>query len=242
MSGRARRGAQLKGCWGVMRHLGPRSDRASTPLLAAIEACRRHLWGAAAFSALVNLLYLAPTLYMLQVYDRVVPNEGLLTLAFLTAALVGALASLALFDMVRSRLLVRASARLDRQLARAVMEMTLKPGEGAKPLSSQVVRELDVFRQTLTGAGIVAVFDAPWTPVYVLVCFGIHWTLGIVGLLGAVTLALIAFRSQQATTQPMRRANEAAGLAYASHQYSAGHSGVIRALGMREMMLNRHLS
>ncbi|MBL7396098.1 type I secretion system permease/ATPase, partial [Escherichia coli] len=75
--------------------------------------CRRHLFAAAVFSALLNLLYIAPTLYMLQVYDRVIPTRGLQTLAFLTLVLIFALATLALLDGIRGRLLVRAGVRLD---------------------------------------------------------------------------------------------------------------------------------
>jgi ATP-binding cassette subfamily C protein len=214
---------------------------ARTALGAALEACRRHLTAAAAFSALVNLLYLAPTLYMLLVYDRVVPNEGVPTLVVLTAVLLIALATLSLLDMVRARLLVRASMRLDRQLARAVLALTLGRHGGMKSITRQVVRELDTFRQTLTGPGIIALFDAPWTPVYMLVCLWIHWSLGLLALGGGVTLAFIAWRSQKVTTGPMQEANQAANLAYVSHEYSAANAGVIRALGMRDMVLNRHL-
>ncbi|MBL7373575.1 type I secretion system permease/ATPase, partial [Escherichia coli] len=77
------------------------------------------------FSALLNLLYIAPTLYMLQVYDRVIPTRGLQTLAFLTLVLIFALATLALLDGIRGRLLVRAGVRLDAALAPQILDATL---------------------------------------------------------------------------------------------------------------------
>src|SRR5512139_3704966 len=92
---------------------------------AALQACRRHFMAVAAFSALLNLLFLVPMLYMLQVYDRVVPTRGQVTLLFLTLVLLFGLVTLALLDFVRSRLLVRASIRLDRQLSGVLLDTSL---------------------------------------------------------------------------------------------------------------------
>jgi ATP-binding cassette subfamily C protein len=218
-----------------------RPNLPSTPLIAALRACKRHFVAAGAFSALLNLLYLAPTLYMLQVYDRVVPTQGKLTLVFLTVAVLVALGTLSLLDMVRGRLLVRASIRLDRRLAGAVLDATLGR-RGAQGMSKQAVRELDAFRQTLTGAGILAVFDAPWTPIYVIVCFIIHPLLGVLALLGASLLLIIALRNERATRAPLQRANEAANIAYVSQEYSTAAADVVRAMGMRRAIVRRHLS
>lgn len=195
---------------------------------------------AGAFSAFLNVLYLAPTLYMLQVYDRVVPTQGKLTLLFLTLAVLLALACLSLLDMVRGRLLVRASVRLDRRLAGAVLDATLGR-KGAQGLTKQAVRELDAFRQTLTGAGILAVFDAPWTPIYIIVCFIIHPVLGLLAMMGASLLVIIALRNERVTRTPMQRANEAANMAYVSQEYSTVSADVVRAMGMREAIVRRHL-
>ena len=213
----------------------------STPLIAALRACKRHFVAAAAFSALLNLLYLAPTLYMLQIYDRVVPTQGLVTLLFMSLVVLFALGTLSLLDMVRSRLLVRASVRLVGGGGGAVLDATLGRHGGAQSLSKQAVRELDTFRQTLTGAGILAVFDAPWTPIYILVCFIIHPLLGVVALLGGGLLLFIAWRNENATREPLKKANAAANLAYVSQEYSAAGSDVVRAMGMRQAMVHRHL-
>jgi ATP-binding cassette subfamily C protein len=205
-----------------------------------LRACKRHFVAAGAFSALLNLLYLAPTLYMLQVYDRVVPTQGKLTLVFLSVAVIGALAALSLLDMVRSRLLVRASIRLDRRLAGAVLDATLGR-KGAQSLSKLAVRELDQFRQTLTGAGILAAFDAPWTPIYLIVCFLIHPLLGLLALMGCSLLLIIALRNEHATRAPLQRASEAANHAYVSQEYSTAAADLVRAMGMRRAIVRRHL-
>ena len=96
----------------------PRSLRNSPTVDAALSCCRRHFTYAALFSAGTNLLFIAPMLYMLQVYDRVVPTQGRITLLFLTLVLVFALLTLAALDALRSRLLVRAGADRPDRLAR----------------------------------------------------------------------------------------------------------------------------
>src|SRR3954452_16574119 len=91
----------------------------------ALHQCRRHFMAAAVFSLLINILYLAPALYMLQVYDRVVPTAGKTTLFFITLALAFALLALSALDMVRNRLLARASQRLDALLAPKILSQMM---------------------------------------------------------------------------------------------------------------------
>ena len=211
-------------------------------MTAAFRACRRHLLNAAVFSALLNLLFIVPMLYMLQVYDRVVPTQGGTTLLFLTLVLVFGLATLSILDAIRSRLLVRASVRLDRVLAHAVLDATLvRPGTGAQRLSKQVVREFDIFRQALSGPAILGVFDAPWSPVYVLIAFLIHPWMGVLAVVGALALLFITWRNELATREPLERANEAAGRAYAGYEFTAASADVVRALGIREALISGHL-
>jgi ATP-binding cassette subfamily C protein len=211
-------------------------------LTAAVRSCRRHFTDAAIFSALLNLLYLAPTLYMLQIYDRVVPTRGQLTLGLLTLVLFFSVGALALLDLVRSRLMVRASMRLDRQLAGAILEATLaRPAGQRAALTKQVMREFDLLRQGLTGPAMLALFDAPWTPIYIVVCFLLHPLLGVVVLAGAITLAGIAVANERATRVKLQLANEASNAAYLSQEFTAAAAEVVRALGMGKAMVARHL-
>ncbi|WP_343521272.1 type I secretion system permease/ATPase [Sphingomonas sp.] len=212
-------------------------------LAAALQACRRHFLAAAGFSALINLLFLAPMLYMLQVYDRVVPTRGALTLLFATLALAVALVALSLLDWVRSRLLVRASVRLDRQLAQPLLDagLALRTGEGG-PGARQAVRDFDVLRQALTGPSMLALFDAPWSPVYVLICFLIHPAIGALVLAGAGVLVLLTLRNEKLTHGPLHDANLAARKAYADQDRVTADADIVRALGMRRALVRRHLA
>src|SRR6476660_9117710 len=127
-------------------------------LAEALADCRQHFIAAAVFSLLINILYLAPTLYMLQVYDRVVPTGGKTTLLFVTMALALALFALSGLDMVRQRLLVRASERVDALLAPRILDQMMGSDTGA---TAQAMRDFDAIRSTIGTPVIAAMFDAP---------------------------------------------------------------------------------
>lgn len=215
------------------------SEPSVTTMEAALATCRKHFFGAAIFSALVNVLHIVPTIYMLQVYDRVVPTRGHQTLVFLTLFLLFSLATLALLDRVRTRLLIRAGVQMDAVLAPMLLDATL--GRPDKPVARQALREFDTLRQTLSGAGVLALFDAPWMPIYVLICFLVHPALGIVALIGGAILALIAWRSERRNKPMLERAQSAAALSYASQDALLNGAEAVRALGMRRAMVARQL-
>lgn len=212
-------------------------------LATALRACRRHFMAVAAFSALLNLLFLVPMLYMLQIYDRVIPTRGSVTLFFLTLVLLFGLTTLSMLDFVRSRLLVRASIRLDRQLAGVLLDTSLaRRDKTFDAVTRQAMREFDTLRQALTGPAIIALCDAPWSPIYILVCLLIHPFIGLLVLAGAALLAIVAFRNQRETSEPLQRAHEAATRAYASQEQVLAGAENVRALGMRQAMVRRHLA
>ena len=210
---------------------------------AALEACRRHFTTAIVFSALVNLLFIVPMLYMLQVYERVVPTRGHTTLYMLTLVLLLGLATMAALDTIRSRLLVKAGVRLDELLARTILQSTLgRPHQSGQRNALQAIREFDVLRQAMTGPAILAVLDAPWVPVYVLVAFLLHPWIGFLSLVGAGLVVLLAVRNEQVTRTRLQEANQAAGLTYSDFESTVAAGDVVRALGMRDAMVNGHLS
>lgn len=209
----------------------------------AVAAIRRHLLFAAVFSALVNILYLSPTLYMLQIYDRVLPTGGRLTLVFITLVIFLALAVLAMLDALRARLLVRAGMALDQRFAGEVLsrQMTARL-EGGQPRAFQAMRDFDIVRQTLSGPAALAFFDAPWTPVYLLFCFLLHPALGTLTLVGGGVLAGLAILNERATKARLQKAQEGSVRAYAVQEAAAAQGEVVRALGMRQALITRELS
>ena len=175
----------------------------SITMKAALDACRRHFAYAALFSALLNLLFIAPMLYMLQVYDRVIPTQGHVTLLFLTLVLVFALATLSALESIRSRLLVRASVRLDQVMAGQIIRATLLQPDSSQRLSRQAVREFDTLRQALTGPAVLGALDAPWVPIYILMAFLIHPWIGVLTLFGAALIVFLAWRNELSTRPPL---------------------------------------
>lgn len=209
---------------------------------AAFEAARRHFAYAALFSALLNILFIAPMLYMLQVYDRVVPTQGRMTLLMLTLILVISLATLAALEAIRSRLLVRASVQLDLALAGPIMRATLAQPDSGQRLARQAVREFDTLRQALTGPAMLGLLDAPWVPVYLLIAFLIHPWIGVLTLVGALIILGLAWRTEVANRGRLQEANAAAGRSYAMYDASVASSDVVRALGMRDALVTGHIA
>jgi PrtD family type I secretion system ABC transporter len=207
-------------------------------LAGALRQCRRHFVAAAVFSLLINILYLAPTLYMLQVYDRVVPTAGKTTLLFVTLALALALVSLSGLDMVRNRLLIRASERVDALLAPKILEQTMA---GEAPGSSQAMRDFDAIRTTIGTPIAAAMFDAPWTPVFLLVAFMLHFWIGIMAVVSAILLVTLAWRNQRSTQARMEVASTAMAAALNAQQAAAMQGATIRGLGMTGAMVARQL-
>ena len=204
----------------------------------ALAQCRRHFVAAAAFSFLINLLFLAPTLYMLQVYDRVVPTGSKMTLLFVTIALGLALASLSMLDMVRARLLVRVGQRLDALIAPRILRQMMSTDSAA---AGQVMRDFDSVRAALAGPAIAAMFDAPWIPVFLGVAFLLHFWIGILAIAGSIVLVTLSWSNQRATAHSIEVSSSAMAAAHSSQQAVAIHGSTVRALGMTGALVERQL-
>ncbi|WP_447759710.1 type I secretion system permease/ATPase [Sphingopyxis panaciterrae] len=214
------------------------------PLEPALQACRRHFALAAAFSALINILYLAPTIYMMQVYDRVVPTGGIFTLLWLTILVAIAIATLSALEAVRSALMARVSLRLDRILAGDILERLLARRTGTKGSSDSgpIMREFDAMRAALSGQAVTALFDAPWTPIYLLVAFLIHPVLGLLVLGAGALLVGLAIAHARRSKPVEDAAKQANNRSYASQEATFRRAEIVRALGMRTAMIRRHLA
>jgi len=204
----------------------------------ALRECKRHFVAAAFFSLLINLLYLSPTIYMLQVYDRIVPTGGELTLLFVTMALVLALGALSMLDMLRNRLLLRASQKLDALLAPEILRQTM----GADSVAAgQAMRDFDTIRGAVGTPVIAAMFDAPWSPVFLLAAFLLHFWIGLLSVVAAMLLVGLAWLNQRSTQSRMEIASTWMAAAHNAQQAAAVHGSTLKALGMVEAVVLRQL-
>lgn len=213
----------------------------TSPLRLALAACRRHFVAAAVFSALVNVLYLAPTLYMLLVYDRVMPTNGLETLLLVSLVGVAALATLSILEWIRSRLLIRSSAQLEQELAGPVLSAVLSQSSLSRVARTQAIRQFDIFRQAMAGHAILTAFDAPWAPIYLLAAFLLHPAVGALCVVAGALMLTLAWLNERATHAPLQAANDAAAMAYAKQDYASAWASEVRALGMGGALVAKQL-
>lgn len=214
---------------------------APSVIAGALDACRRHIGFVILFSAALNLLYLAPSLYMLQVYDRVLTSGGVLTLIYLSLVLFASLAVLAFLDATRVRLLLSMSRRIDRMLAPPVLLAALQREGRSAAGQAHILREFDALRGALTGPPALAAVDAPWAPIYIGVCFLIHPWIGALALLGGLTLVAIAFINQRAMGGPLKASEQASGAMYGLQLADANQGDTARALGMQSALVERQM-
>jgi PrtD family type I secretion system ABC transporter len=206
----------------------------------AVRACREHLRLAAGLSALVNILYLAPTIYMMQVYDRAVPTGGTVTLLWLTIVIAFALLTLSALDAVRARVLIRAGMRLDNELSETVLDRLLASPKDPRSLSA--MREFDTLRQAVSGPPAMALFDIIWTPIYVVVACLVHPLIGLLSLFFCGLLFAITFANERQSRSTAKEAARAMSASYVAQERFAQQGELIRALGMRRATVIRQLN
>jgi PrtD family type I secretion system ABC transporter len=192
------------------------------------------------FSLAINLLLLAPPLYMLQVFDRVITSRSEETLIALTAAAVAALGAMAFLDVLRARLLAAAGIALDRRLGPQVLEGLLaKTVRLAAAEHINGLRDVNTLRTFLVGSGVLALFDAPWLPLFLLIIFLFHPMLGVIALAGAISMWLLAFLNERFGRRPLERVQVEARRAGRFIDMSARNAEVIAALGMLPAVTRR---
>ena len=199
----------------------------------ALWSFRRVFIAVGGFSLAINLLLLVPAVYMLQMYDRVLTSRNEATLVMLSLLMVGLLALEAALEYVRSHALVRTSAALDLRLGPRVFDASFARQLGATAGSAADPHgDMSAVRRFLTGRSLLAFFDAPWTPVYIVVAFLLSPWLGLYALLAALVLLGLAWLNERATGPLIAQSGA---LAAAARQDAAGslrNAEVVEAMGM----------
>jgi PrtD family type I secretion system ABC transporter len=170
-----------------------------------VKSLRPFVLPAAMASLVLNLMLLVPALFTVQVFDRVLASRSVETLAMLSMLVVLSLALAHAMDLLRARLLSGAGGLLARTLSAAALQRSLLraagPGRGG---GDEAQRDVSRLRQALAGSGVLALFDAPWTPVYLLVITLMHPLLGAAAALGAALLVGLAFLTHRLTAEATR--------------------------------------
>ncbi|MES0033257.1 type I secretion system permease/ATPase [Mesorhizobium sp. M0040] len=217
------------------------SEPPRTTLAAVLASFRRAFAGIALMSGVVNVLALTGSFFMLQVYDRVVPGRSVPTLVGL-AVFAGMLFIFqGVLELIRSRLLVRIGmaldARLSGQVYTALMRLPLRtklPGDGLQSL-----RDLDQVRSFLSSTGPTALFDLPWMPLYLAICFLFHLWIGMTALAGAIILSSLTVLAEVRTREPAKRANSQAAARNSLAEATRRNAEALQAMGFGARIAER---
>jgi PrtD family type I secretion system ABC transporter len=210
------------------------SNTVQPTIRAALESCRGVFLSLGIISAVINILMLTGSFFMLQVYDRVLPSQSVPTLvglAFLATALYVLQGAL---EVIRSRVNVRIGAHLDHTLSSrvydALVRLPLKmrgDGDGLQPL-----RDLDYVRSFLSGGGPAAFFDLPWLPIYLGICFLFHFWIGVTALAGSLVLVALTLLTEYRMRGPTKAAARSATTRTALAAAGRRNAEVLQAMGM----------
>ncbi|HUI96888.1 MAG TPA: type I secretion system permease/ATPase [Xanthobacteraceae bacterium] len=220
---------------------GPLSRDQSDPVAGGLRASARRLVGVAVFSGVINLLTLSGSLYMLQVYDRVIPSRNLATLAGLSLIVLLAYIMQGYFDALRTRMLSRIGTLFDASLQEPIHQaLATLPLRGATPaLMQQPLRDLDQIRTFLSGMGPTAFLDMPWIPIFLIALFLFHPVIGMVAVIGASAIIGITLVTDRQSRGAAKVAMESSAQRQVLADATRRNAEVIRALGMTRRLTAR---
>ncbi len=212
-------------------------------VLSVLKASRGVIISTWVFSCLVNVLMLTGSLFMLQVYDRVIPSSSIPTLVALSFIVLILYLYYGFLEYVRTRLLVRIGRRVEEALRSRVFDaVSFTALKKMGNVGGQPVSDLNTIRQFLGGQGPLAYLDMPWVPIYIVVVFLLHWVLGIVAVVSALIIAGLALLTESATREPMAKANTSMVKSTLLTEEARRNAEALYSLGMKGAMRKRWLA
>ena len=209
----------------VLRHLFP--DRSA-------------IYGVAALSGVTNLLMLTAPLFMLQVYDRVIPSGSVPTLVILFALVAVLYAAQAIIDYCRGRVLARMGESLDGNLIAPLFSQHLDRAVKEPGKRNLSLNDLSTLRRFLASPGPSALLDVPWIPIYLLILASLHWILGVFGLVGAAVVVVMAILADFTTRSDLKKSGEIDSAAQRLLSSMSRAAEAARVLGMGERLSRRY--
>lgn len=213
----------------------------SLPLREALALIRTQLGMLALFSLAISVLLLVPTVYMMQVYDRVLSTRNLTTLAVVTVLVLGLYALLAAIEHVRARLLVRLAAQVDHELAPAVFDASFDHHRRDGAPAQRLTADLSALRQFLSGPLPAHLMDAPLAIVFLITATLVDRWLGLALGLSALVLAVLAIVNERLTRETLKQASDLSAVAHQQAAESVRHGEAIAAMGMLDGLRHRWL-
>lgn len=186
-------------------------------------------------SAIINLIMIVPSLYMLEVYDRVMTSRSVPTLILISIMVLGFYAFMGVLEWLRSQLLIRVSNNMDAELNERVFSVAFSSALYANTGNpSQAFSDFTNIRQFLTGSGIFAFFDIPWTPIYIIILFMIHTVIGILAIVASLVMMCMAILTEIVTKKGLGEANKHYQASQTFANVNFRNAEAIYAMGMKE--------
>jgi ATP-binding cassette, subfamily C, bacterial PrsD len=218
--------------------------RPGDPATEALRECGQRLIKIAWFSGAINLLTLSGSIYMLQVYDRVIPSRNMSTLLGLSLMLLVAYVLQGYLDALRSRMLARTAAIFDISLQSAIYDtLAGLPLLGTPAAQArQPAFDIEMIRTFLSGMGPTALLDIPWTPLFVVVLFLFHPLIGVAALMGAACIIAVTIRTDMRSAASIAEGSQWLAQRHAWADSTQQNADVIKALGMLPALRTRWLN
>ena len=219
-------------------------DKGLSELRANMGKCRKHFFSVAIFSIFVNVLMLTGPIFMLQTYDRVLSSRSEATLVALLLIVTFLFIMYGALEFARGRVLARAGARfqtlLDLRIFDAVLRRSVAPADRARP--NTAARDLDAIRQLLSGPAPFALFDIPWTPIFIAAIFVFHPILGFIAIGGGLMLVSLTLMNQFRSKEPNNESQMANAQAENMGEALRQNAEAVQGLGMRGIGMQRWFS
>jgi PrtD family type I secretion system ABC transporter len=213
----------------------------SDPVAAGLRESARRMVGIAVFSGVINVLMLSGSLYMLQVYDRVIPSRNTATLFGLSLMVLFAYVVQGYFDALRARMLCRVATLFDAGLQQSIhTALATLPLRGVKPmLMQQPLRDLDQVRGFMSSMGPTAFLDMPWIPIFLIALFLFHPAIGMTALLGTAAIVAMTLLTERMSRGAAKAAMDSSAQRQVLADATQRNAEVIRALGMTDRFTSR---
>jgi len=206
----------------------------------ALVKFKKVFYTIAAFTACVNILMLVPSIYMLEVYDRVLASRNETTLYMLSVMVLGLFALISVLEYIRSMVVIRIGAKMDSFLNNRVYTAAFEQNLRSTGVNAgQALNDLTTIRQFVTGNGMFAFFDAPWFPIYLLVIFVFNMWMGLFALVSVILLVALAWLNEVVSRKPLAEANTTAIRSSNLATNNLRNAEVIEAMGMLPNMRKR---
>ncbi|MBS6830955.1 MAG: type I secretion system permease/ATPase [Desulfovibrio sp.] len=198
-----------------------------------IALCKKYFGYAMLFSMFINILQLTFSIYMLQVYDRVLTSYNISTLVVITVAAVIALVTLAFLEWIRSRLLIKIGVEFDKKLSFPVLDLELRTASALQKLPDRgEIRDVQTLRGFLGSNAVFAFFDMPWMPLFFVLIFVLHPAMGVVAVIGGLLVLIFGILTQKIADPKLKEANELNKRATMLLGSATRNAPAIKAMGM----------